>query len=167
MGFHIRRQIRDAIAARLAADPAVVALVGKDRSGTPRIYSGPAPVLREVEDYPCITVAIVSDRSEDEGKAGVQVQRREVIPIVSIIDLADRREVSDRLDEVSVPVERSLPRTMPNPGEMLGLPLVDWGYLDGNLSSFDGEGSLGVLAMQQLRYRTVGLVLDGQPDRFL
>lgn len=167
MGFHNRRQIRDAIAARLAADPAVVALVGKDRSGTPRIYSGPAPVLREAEDYPCITVAVVSDRNEDEGKAGVQVQRREFVPIVSIVDLADRREVADRLDDVSVEVERALPRVMPNPGEMLGLRLVDWGYVDGNLSSFDGEGSLGVLAMQQLRYRAVALVPDGQPDRTL
>lgn len=132
-----------------------------------RIYSGSAPALREPEDYPCITVAVVSDGNSDEGKAGVQVQRREFAPVVSVIDLADRREVADRLDDVSLEVERALPRVMPNAGEPLGLRLVDWGYVDGNLASFEGEGSLGVLAMQQLRYRAVGLVPDGQPDRFL
>lgn len=164
MGIHYRKRIRDAARDVLVARPSVVALVGKTRQGAPRIYSGPAPVLKDSEDFPAISITMLPGSSTDEAGNGVQVQRRDWEMLITMIELGSREYVADKVDELSVEVERCFPRDPSRPGEILGIPLIGWSFL-GDVPLEFIEGDHGVIATSQIRYGVEMQLLDGHPDR--
>lgn len=154
------QQIRDAARDALLADAGIVALVGD------RVFSGALPVLDAETDLPAIGLQLVAGKGDMEpGQREPFVQRNLDTLRVTVVDSADRRDVSDRLDDLVLLTRRVLRRRRPDAGAGLGIPLVDLAYQDFSLGTQQSSGD-GVMVVHATRYAVTSRVLDADPSQF-
>ena len=164
--MHDRRRLRDGITAHILASEA-----GRLVGG--RVFSGRGAAIRDDAEVPCIFVEVRRSQGHPWGRQETATQRTYEASIGIVgqgpaSDLVDPEDpdaelsCADALDEVALPVEQALTRAAVVDRDGLGLPVVDWRFID---DAFDPvvKGYEGDLSTLTIRYAAVTVHGEGNP----